>query len=82
MAATERRVDLAKRVNSEIKDIDSFIFEFVGMRSMIRKNMKGMDLEAMEANPDQPMQTLQQKKAAAKAAKKLKPSRGGGGGFG
>ena len=82
LAAANRRVDLAKRADTDIRDIDGFIFEFVGMRSMMRKNMKGMDLEAMEENPDQPMQTLQQKKQAAKAAKKVKASRGGGGGFG
>ena len=75
LAAANRRVELAKRADTDIKDIDGFIFEFVGMRSMMRKNMKGMDLEAMEANPDQPMQTMQQKKQAAKAAKKVKASR-------
>ena len=52
------------------------------MRSMMRKQMKGMDMDAMDGDPNAPMQTLQAKKQAAKAQKKLKPTRGGGGGFG
>ena len=81
-AAAQRRNDLADRCGTDLKDIDGFIFEFVGMRSMMRKNLKGMDMDAMEANPDQPMMTVAQKKATAKASRKVKASRGGGGGFG
>ena len=81
-AAAFRRQELASRCDTDVKDIEKFIFEFVGMRSMMRKNLKGMDMDAMEANPDKPMQTIDQQKAAAKASRKVKASRGGGGGFG
>lgn len=39
-------------------------------------------MNAMEADPNKPMQTAQDKAAQAKKDKKVKPSRGGGGGFG
>lgn len=44
--------------------------------------IQGMDMNAMEADPNAPMQTMQAKAAQAKKDKKVKPTRGGGGGFG
>ena len=41
-----------------------------------------MDLDALEKDPNAPMQTMQAKKLEAKKARNLKASRGGGGGFG
>ena len=80
--AALRREALAKSSGVTIKEIDGFIFEFLGMKKMMNKNMKGMDLDAMEANPDAPMQTLQVKKELERKQRNLKPTRGGGGGFG
>ena len=44
--------------------------------------MQGMDIDAMEQNPNAPVQTQQAKIAEEKKNRKLKPTRGGGGGFG
>ena len=52
------------------------------MRRMMIKNLKGMDMDAMDKDPNAPLETAASKAAAAKQAKKLKPTRGGGGGFG
>jgi hypothetical protein len=52
------------------------------MRKMMNKNMKGMDLDALEKDPNTPMQTLQAKKDEERKKRNLKPTRGGGGGFG
>lgn len=82
LQAAQRRVELAERVGLEAREVEDFIVEFNNMRSMMRKQMKGMDMDAMDGDPNAPMQTLQAKKQAAKAQKKLKPTRGGGGGFG
>lgn len=43
---------------------------------------QGMDMNAMEADPNAPMQTMKAKQAQEKKDKKVKPTRGGGGGFG
>ena len=43
---------------------------------------QGMDMNAMEADPNAPMQTLKAKQAQEKKDRKVKPTRGGGGGFG
>ena len=46
------------------------------------RNMKGIDLDMMDQDPNAPVQTLAAKKELARKEKKLKPTRGGGGGFG
>jgi hypothetical protein len=43
---------------------------------------KGMDMNAMEADPNAPMQTLKAKQEQERKDRKVKPTRGGGGGFG
>lgn len=77
-----RRQELAKSAGYDVKEVEIFIAEFNNMRRMMAKQLKGMDIDAMDANPDTAMQTQSAKNAEAKKQKKLKPSRGGGGGFG
>ena len=43
---------------------------------------KGMDMNAMEADPNAPMQTMKAKQEQERKDRKVKPTRGGGGGFG
>lgn len=81
-AALERRKELAVKAGIEYKEIESFISEFNAMKRIMMKNLKGMDMDAMENDPMSPLETQQSKNMAAKAQKKLKPTRGGGGGFG
>ena len=80
--AAQRRSDLAKRCNYPLKEVESFMSEFIGMRKMMVQQLKGMDIDAMGNNPDAPLETMASKKAKEKEMKKLKPTRGGGGGFG
>ena len=80
--AAERKKNLAKKSGYTEKDIEGFIFEFLGMKKMMLKNMKGMDLDQMEQDPNAPMQTMASKKAEEKKQRNMKASRGGGGGFG
>lgn len=65
----------------DIKDVDGFIYEFNGMRKMMIKNLKGIDIDAMD-DPNGTVQSPQAQLAQAKKDKKMKPTRGGGGGFG
>ncbi len=81
-AAVDRRIDLAKRAGVSIEEMDGFVYEFNGMKKMMMKNLKGMDIEAMSDDPDSPVQTMAEKKRQMKKDKKIKASRGGGGGFG
>ena len=62
--------------------MESFVAEFANMRRMMMRNMKGIDLDMMDQDPNAPVQTLAAKKELARKEKKLKPTRGGGGGFG
>ena len=80
--AAERKRELAVRSGYTDKEIEGFIFEFLGMRKMMLKNMKGMDLDELERNPDAPLQTMASKKAEEKKQRNMKATRGGGGGFG
>jgi signal recognition particle subunit SRP54 len=77
--ALTRRSAVAEKSGLSLKEIDQFVMEFQNMRKMMKQNMKGMDMDAMEQNPDQPMETERGKE---KKSKKIKPTRGGGGGFG
>ena len=79
--AVERRLDLAARASVSIEEIDSFVFEFNGMKKMMKSNLKGMDIEAMGDDGGQPVQTMAAKKQMDKQKRKLKATRGGGGGF-
>merc|ERR1711871_1041174 len=80
--AADRKKELAKRSGYTDKEIDGFIFEFLGMKKMMLKNMKGMDLDQMEQDPNAPVQTMASRKAEEKKLRNMKPTRGGGGGFG
>ena len=80
--ADVRKKELAKKSGYTDKEIDSFIFEFLGMKKMMLKNMKGMDLDQMEQDPNAPVQTMASRKAEEKKMRNMKPTRGGGGGFG
>jgi signal recognition particle GTPase len=73
--ATVRRMELAERAKLSLKEVETFVNEFVSMRKMMREKLKTLDFEAMQANPKGPM-TFKQK------VKKVKPTRGGGMGFG
>ena len=79
--AVRRRIDLAERAGVEVSDIDGFIFEFNGMKKMMLKNLKGVDIDAMGGHGDQPMETMASRKALDKQKRKSKVSRGGGRGF-
>ena len=59
-----------------------FVVEFVNMRKMMMRNLKGMDIDLMDKDPNAPVQTAASRAAQAKKEKKMKPTRGGGGGFG
>jgi hypothetical protein len=59
-----------------------FVAEFVNMKKMMMKNLKGMDIDLMDSDPNAPVQTMAAKAAQAKKDKKIKPTRGGGAGFG
>jgi signal recognition particle subunit SRP54 len=80
-AAAKRRVDLANRSGMPMQEVENFILEFVNMKKMMQKNLKGIDIDNM-SDPNTPVETLQGKKLKEKESKKIKPSRGGGGGFG
>lgn len=41
-----------------------------------------MDMDAMDSDPNTPLQTEKSKLIQQKKEKKMKPTRGGGGGFG
>jgi signal recognition particle GTPase len=56
LEANTRRNTLAERAGQQVSEIDAFIAEFSNMRKMMIKNLKGMDMDAMEADPDAPMQ--------------------------
>lgn len=79
--ALDRRISLAERAGVQVDEIDGFVMEFNGMKKMMMKNLKGMDIDSMGENPDTPMQTMASKKKQQKKDRKLKPTRGGGGGF-
>jgi hypothetical protein len=64
-----------------MQEVENFILEFVNMKKMMQKNLKGIDIDNM-SDPNTPVETLQGKKLKEKESKKIKPSRGGGGGFG
>ena len=81
-AAVERKRALAQRCGLPNAEVEAFMAEFSSMRRMMIKNLKGMDMDAMERDPQAPLETAQAKAMAAKAQKKIKPTRGGGGGFG
>merc|ERR1712205_213449 len=49
LEAAQRKKALAERSGYSEKDIEGFMFEFLGMKKMMLKNMKGMDLDALEA---------------------------------
>ena len=59
-----------------------FVAEFVNMRKLMMRNLKGMDIDLMDKDPNAPVQTMASKSAQARKEKKMKPTRGGGGGFG
>jgi signal recognition particle subunit SRP54 len=77
-----RRQQLAKRAGLTDREIEEFVFEFTNMKRMMMKNLKGMDMDEMEQNPNAPMQTQSAKMLQERKEKKIKPTRGGGGGFG
>eukprot|EP01035_Chromulina_nebulosa_P017016 gene17016-22522_t len=79
--AVIRRKEIALQTGYDVREIDLFIAEFNNMRKMMVQNLKGVDMDAMEADPNTPIQTERSKLAQSKKDKKLKPSRGGGGGF-
>mmetsp|Transcript_27658 Transcript_27658/g.26468 ORF Transcript_27658/g.26468 Transcript_27658/m.26468 type:complete len:539 (+) Transcript_27658:39-1655(+) len=79
--AVTRRLALAGRAEVRPVEVDAFITEFSGMRKMMMKNLKGMDMNAMEQDPNVPMQTTQQRAIQEKKDRKTKATRGGGGGF-
>jgi len=81
LAALQRKKELSKRCGLDMREVDQFMMEFGNMRRMMIKNLKGMDMDAMEKDPNAPLETAQTKAMAAKAQKKLKPTRGGGGGL-
>lgn len=78
----KRKDDIAKRCGLDVKEVDAFVAEFVSMKKMMMRNLKGMDMDVMEQDPNAPMQTMAAKAAQAKKDKKMKPTRGGGAGFG
>jgi len=59
-----------------MKQIEGFVIEFLNMKKMMNKNMKGMDLDALEKDPNTPMQTMQAKKEEERKKRNLKPTRG------
>lgn len=79
--ASLRRKALALRLGMEARAVEAFLIEFNSMRKIMRQNLKGMDIDAMEANPDAPMQTASAQMASERKNRKVKSSRGGGGGF-
>ena len=64
-----------------MQEVENFILEFVNMKKMMQKNLKGIDIDNM-SDPNAPVETSQSRKMKEKESKKVKPSRGGGGGFG
>mmetsp|Transcript_20679 Transcript_20679/g.46005 ORF Transcript_20679/g.46005 Transcript_20679/m.46005 type:complete len:106 (+) Transcript_20679:1-318(+) len=80
--ALRRRERLAEKTGLTPREIDNFIAEFQNMRRMMSKNLKGMDMDASNGDPNAPMVTQAARAAEAKKNRKIKPSRGGGGGFG
>ena len=80
--ATERRKNLAKQTGLTIDEVEGFVTEFINMKKMMQRNLKGMDVDAVNSPEGAPMKTEGMLKAEAKQAKKIKPSRGGGSGFG
>jgi hypothetical protein len=81
-AATDRRKSLAKQTGLTIDEVEGFVTEFINMKKKMQKNLKGMDVDAVNSPEGAPMNTDGMLKAEEKQAKKIKPSRGGGGGFG
>jgi hypothetical protein len=77
MDAERRRKDLAKKTGYSTDFIDSFVLEFNSMRQMMRKQLKGADLDV---DPNQPPGNVEL--GAPRKIKKTKPTRGGGMGFG
>ena len=82
LEAARRKEELAKKSGYTSREIEGFIFEFLGMKKMMNQNMKGLDLDQLEKDPNTPMQTLAAKKEEERKKRNLKPTRGGGGGFG
>lgn len=76
MTAAARRRQLSTRSGIPMQDIEKFIGQFNGIRIMMQKQMKGVDLDAMSNDPNAPLVMKTGK------AKKEKLTRGGGGGFG
>ena len=81
--AAERRKSLSERTGTPMSEVDGFIMEFNNMRKMMKSQMKGIDMDAMEnADPNDPNASVMVSPRENKKRKKLKPTRGGGGGFG
>jgi signal recognition particle subunit SRP54 len=79
MESVNRRREIAKNVGLTERDIDSFMSDFLRTRKMMSFNMKGLDINKLEGNPDT---MIPIDKEPTRRDKKLKPSRGGGSGFG